>query len=69
MEGVTIGLTVARCECRAEQEIVHFLFQCPQWAEQRTLLHQALGNRGSDPAFLQEVERKFAIKRALYHNF
>lgn len=42
----------ARCECGAEEEMVqHFLLQCPQWAEQRIPLQQALGERGADLAY------------------
>ncbi|KFZ04620.1 hypothetical protein V501_09122, partial [Pseudogymnoascus sp. VKM F-4519 (FW-2642)] len=42
----------AECECgRARETIKHFLFECPQWTEQRTKLRQALGERWADLPF------------------
>ena len=40
------------CECGLEPETVrHFLFQCPQWTNQRTQMQEALGHRWGDQAF------------------
>ncbi|RFU26788.1 hypothetical protein B7463_g9554, partial [Scytalidium lignicola] len=42
----------ARCQCGVEEETVrHFVFQCPQWTEQRQALREILGERMGDLSY------------------